>query len=317
MKRALGILGIIVLTAGVTWLAARWQIAEERADRLDQALRDAEARASQLQGDIDAANERLAELRQKQEQTLHPPISHVYSATTRATTSRPVTLQENKAILSVEEKPTFLSQVPSATGPPAWVVYNAVGGGGSSRSSYVRIEGTSSMHDWRVEGPLIAGSASFGPGFPPPGAKAQPGPIDCKANISIPVRSLKSIEVDGKPYSDKMNEVMYQYLRAAAYPRISFALKSLTATATSEDSPIALCDGVGDLAIAGQTNSINMVVALSYRTDDSLRFDGSAKLRMSDFKLPIAGAELVRPNDEVTVSFRWSVLRSKQPEFAR
>jgi hypothetical protein len=317
MKRVLGILGVIVLTAGVTWLAARWQIAEERADRLDRALRDAEAQAGQLQAEIEAANERLAELRQKQEQVLQPPISHVNSATTKVATFRPVTFQENKAMLSVEEKPTFLSQVPSPTGPPAWVVYNAVAGGDPSKSSYVRIEGTSTMHDWRVEGPLIVGSASFGPGFPPPGAKVQPGPIDCKANISIPVRSLRSIEADGKPYSDKMNEVMYQYLRAAAYPKIYFALKSLTASATSEDSPIPLCDAIGDLAIAGQTNSINMVVTVSDRTDDSLWLEGSAKARMSDFKLPISGNDLVRPADEVRLSFRWRVMKSKRPEFAR
>src|SRR5947207_1022081 len=101
MKRALGILGVIVLTAGVTWLAARWQIAEERADRLDQALRDAAARASQLQGEIEAANERLAELRQKQEQALHPPIPSVHSVTVKPPVSTSVTLKENKAALSV------------------------------------------------------------------------------------------------------------------------------------------------------------------------------------------------------------------------
>src|SRR5438309_2327528 len=102
MKRALGILGVIALTAGVTWLAARWQVAEERADRLDHALRDAEARANQLQGDIEAANERLAELRQKQELALHPPISHSRTVITTSPVSRSTTLQENKTAVSVE-----------------------------------------------------------------------------------------------------------------------------------------------------------------------------------------------------------------------
>jgi hypothetical protein len=38
---------------------------------------------------------------------------------------------------------------------------------------------------------------------------------------------------------------------------------------------------------------------------------------MSDFKLPISGTDFVRPDDEVTVSFGWSVAKRKTAEVAR
>jgi hypothetical protein len=313
MKRALGLLAVIALTAGVTWLAARWQIAEERADRLSQALRDAEARANQLQGDIEAANERLAELRQKQEQAVYVPISHANSVTVKQSVSHSTSLQENKAALSVEER-ILPGPHTMATVPMVWGVYNAVTGPGM----LLRIEGTSSLHDWRVESPLIGGYADFRSGFPVSGKGFQLGPIECSASIFVPVRSLKSVEPDGAPYSDKMNEVMHEALRAAEYPRIYFALKSLTATASFQKDPnMFLCDAAGDLAIAGQTNSISMTAFVSLKTDNSVVLSGSTRLRMSDFKLRIPEAGPARPGDEVTVSFRWSVTRKTRPEFAR
>ena len=77
-------------------------------------------------------------------------------------------------------------------------------------TNLVRIEGTSTVHDWQVEGHLIGGSAELGPGLPTrPGAQALPGVVDAKVSVFIPVRSLKSVEKNGSPYSDPMDEIMY------------------------------------------------------------------------------------------------------------
>jgi hypothetical protein len=62
MKRALGIFGVIGLTALISYLVIARQQAQERADRLDRALQDAEARLIQLEAEIEAAKQRLAEL---------------------------------------------------------------------------------------------------------------------------------------------------------------------------------------------------------------------------------------------------------------
>src|SRR5437899_7371193 len=75
--------------------------------------------------------------------------------------------------------------------------------------SKMRMEGTSTIHDWQVEGTLISGFLEVGPDFPTePGQAATPGKVDAHADLFMTVRSLKSIEKDGKPYSDRMDEVM-------------------------------------------------------------------------------------------------------------
>src|ERR1043165_8828005 len=66
--------------------------------------------------------------------------------------------------------------------------------------SKMRIEGTSTIHDWQVEGTLIGGYFEVGPNFPAePGQSATPGKIEAHAEPFIMVRSLKSVEKDGKP----------------------------------------------------------------------------------------------------------------------
>mgnify|MGYP000902142743 CR=1 FL=1 len=93
----------------------------------------------------------------------------------------------------------------------------------------VRIEGTSNIHDWQVEGKLIGGYLEVGPGFPvEPGQAATPGKVQAKVEAFIPVRSMASVEKDGKPYSTKMDDIMYEKLKAQEFPRIFYRLTELT-----------------------------------------------------------------------------------------
>ena len=66
------------------------------------------------------------------------------------------------------------------------------------KGSKVRIEGTSTIHDWQVESTIIGGTAQVGPGLPlEPGAEVKPGPIEAKVDAFIPVNQLKSVKKDG------------------------------------------------------------------------------------------------------------------------
>src|ERR1035438_9055764 len=73
----------------------------------------------------------------------------------------------------------------------------------TSRSgSKMRIEGTSNIHDWQVESPLIGGMMEVGPNFPTePGQAATPGKVEAKGEVFIQVRSLigRAPEGRGKP----------------------------------------------------------------------------------------------------------------------
>src|SRR5438105_15957481 len=65
--------------------------------------------------------------------------------------------------------------------------------------SKMRLEGTSTLHDWQVESPIIQGYLEVGPGFPmEPGQDTKSGKLEARGEASVLVRSLRSVESDGK-----------------------------------------------------------------------------------------------------------------------
>jgi polyisoprenoid-binding protein YceI len=177
----------------------------------------------------------------------------------------------------------------------------------------VRMEGTSNIHDWQVEGNIIGGYLEVGPGFPvEPGQAATPGKVEAKAEAYIPVRSLFSIEKDGKKYSDKMDEVMYEHLRAAKNPRIVYRLSELTLKepAKSKDAPYVF-DSKGELVVAGVTNTVSMPVNVTPLGDKKIKVTGATTVKMTDFKVeppaPAIALGMIKTGDEVKLSFDWMV----------
>ncbi|HWH70578.1 MAG TPA: hypothetical protein VNT26_14415, partial [Candidatus Sulfotelmatobacter sp.] len=117
-------------------------------------------------------------------------------------------------------------------------------------------------HDWQVESPFIGGSLEVGPNFPiEPGQAATPGKVEAKAEVFVSVRSLKSVEKDGKPYSDKMDEIMWEKLGIAQNPKIFYRLSELTLkeAAKSKDAPYVF-DAKGEMVVGGVTNTVSMPV---------------------------------------------------------
>ena len=282
MKRALSTTGVIGVTALITFLAITRHMSQARAARLDQALMNAEARVIQLEAEMETAKQRLAELTQARE-AMGPAGS-------------------------------------SATAPPAaaagaapLIRYAAFSKPGLT--NLVRIEGTSTVHDWQVEGHLIGGSAELGTGLPTgPGAQARPGTVDAKVSAFIPVRSLKSVEKDGSPYSDPMDEIMYGKLLAQANQRITYTLTSLTLKEQPREmtGPYQY-EATGNLCVAGVTNVITMPVAVLPDAAGRIQFAGSVKVKMTDFKIsppsPSFGGVSIKTGDEVTLRFVWWVNR--------
>ena len=182
-------------------------------------------------------------------------------------------------------------------------------------TNLVRIEGTSTVHDWQVEGHLIGGSAELGTGMPTrPGAQSLPGTVDAKVNAFIPVRSLKSVEKNGRPYSDPMDEIMYGKLLDQTNKRITYTLTSLML----KEQPRQMADpflyeATGNLCVAGVTNVITMPVAVLPDASGRIQFAGSVKVKMTDFKItppsPSLGGVSIKTGDEVTLRFIWWVKR--------
>jgi hypothetical protein len=207
--------------------------------------------------------------------------------------------------------------VPAATRLPAspWagsrLLLKTVPGAGR-----IRIEGTANrIHPvWWVQGTVIAGMLEVGPGFPTePGQIVAPGQITAQAtNVFIRVRSLKSIEADGKPYSGRMDEIMYGYLKEEQYPVIRYRLSglALAEVPVSTGDPYSF-DSAGELTIAGITRKVSFPVSILPLGGNKLKLSGSTVLKMSDYKVGpveknILGISL-KTGDEVKLSFEWVV----------
>ena len=183
--------------------------------------------------------------------------------------------------------------------------------------SKIRIEGTSNIHDWQVEGTLIGGSMEVGPSFPvEPGQAATPGKVQATATASVTVALLKSVKEDGRPYDDTMDEVMCEHLRAKDHPTIFFYLKELVLKepAKSKSEPY-LFDAKGNLVVAGVTNTIAMPVRILPLGGGKLKISGAVSVKMTDFKVeppsPKILLNLIKTGDEVKLIFDWMVGQRK------
>lgn len=175
----------------------------------------------------------------------------------------------------------------------------------------IRIEGTSTIHDWQVEGSIIGGYIEVGPEFPAePGQDVKPGKVEAHGEAKIPVRSLFSIEKDGKKYSDRMDEVMYEHMRAKQNPWIVYTIEDLALKepAKSKDAPYVF-EAKGKLAVAGVTNSITMPVNITPLGEKKIKIVGNTALKMTDFKVepPNPLGLGIKTGDDVKLIFEWVV----------
>jgi hypothetical protein len=182
---------------------------------------------------------------------------------------------------------------------------------GARSGSKMRIEGTSSLHDWQMESQLIAGTLDVGPNFPmEPGQAATPGKVEAKGQAFITVASFKSKEKDGSPYSDKMDEIMYEHLDYKNFPKIVFQITELNLKESAKDktSPYTF-EAKGDLAIAGVTNNVSFPVEITPLGDKKFKLTGTFATKMSAFKVKpeTIGLGIVKTGDDVKLIWTWMI----------
>jgi hypothetical protein len=186
-----------------------------------------------------------------------------------------------------------------------WTTYNSRPG-----NNLVFIEGTSTMHDWRVQGTVIGGRFLAGPGFPTEAATAKPGKVEARTEgVIIPVRALKSVKADGTPYSAQMDDIMYEKLRMDQHRNISFELNDMTLKETPKDADGAFVfEAKGKLQVGGETKDILMPVKMKV-DGKALTFSGEIDAKMTDFKIEPVVALLgaVKTGDEIKLGINWVV----------
>ncbi len=167
-------------------------------------------------------------------------------------------------------------------------------------ASKVRIEGTSTVHDWTMDGQLIAGYLELDPAAL---ASPKPGKVNARAQASIPVRAMKS----GK---SSMDQVMQEAMKAVEHPKIEYKLTelSLKEAPKSAADPMQF-DSKGEITVSGVTKPIAMTVTIARGEDNKLKISGAAPLKMTDFGVkppaPSLGLGFIKTGDDIKISFEW------------
>jgi polyisoprenoid-binding protein YceI len=181
------------------------------------------------------------------------------------------------------------------------------------QGSSVKIDGTSSLHDWEMEGVLIGGFLEFGAGVQLDAAQTSIAGIDgdkvpAKGHVIIPVRSVHS-KADHLP--DVMDHLMQDALKEAQAPRIEFTLKQMTFKGPHEAGKPFNFDANGDLSIAGKTNDVTFPITIDCSDAGKLKVSGTVPLKMTDYGVtppaPSFGLGLMRTGDDVKIIFDWSL----------
>lgn len=177
--------------------------------------------------------------------------------------------------------------------------------------SKVTIDGTSTLHDWTVEGQIIGGQLDLDSSFSTDPAKntSKPGPVKAKVTVSVPVSSLKS----GKAL---MDTVMQDTMHMDQHPKIEFALTDLELRDPPKAGEPLRFNCKGDLTVSGVKKAIAMPVAIEQVAEGKLKIVGSVPLKMTDFGMktpaPKIAMGMIKTGDDVKIGFTWVVATPKK-----
>ncbi len=185
------------------------------------------------------------------------------------------------------------------------------------QSSIVRIQGTSTAHDWEMKGVLIGGKLELGPGVKLDPAQASiagapDGKVPVSARAIIPVFSIKS-EADHLP--EVMERLMQETLKEPQFKIIDYHLSEMKLAGAHTPGQPFTFDTTGQLAITGVTNRVSFPVTIEKVGPDKLKISASVPLKMTDYGVtppaPSFGLGLMRCGDKITIIFDWTVVEKK------
>ena len=175
--------------------------------------------------------------------------------------------------------------------------YQAVPGG-----SMMKIDGTSTIHDWTVECKVIGGRMELDSTFPLDPSQEPPKELKVKPTVKviIPVRQLKS----GK---SAMDTVMHGAMNIETHPSIEYSLLEMTPKGKTDTGLKFGAKGTIKCNGVTQTNEFDVVIT---KVDDKkLKVAGATKLKMTDFKIdppaPKIALGAIKTGDDVKLTFEW------------
>lgn len=169
--------------------------------------------------------------------------------------------------------------------------------------SKMRIEGTSTIHDWWSESTLMSGRMEIDPSFPVDPAKSdlKPGPIPAQVNVTILVRTFQC------QWGAPMNAIMQESMDAKNHPKIEYKLKELVFKEAKDGALV--CDSKGDLTVKGVTKELSFPVKIERPDASTLKITGQTETKMGDFNIPPPAPKValgaIKTAEEVKLNFEW------------
>jgi len=181
---------------------------------------------------------------------------------------------------------------------------------GQPTGSSVKVEGTSTMHDWSMVSSIVSGYLEGDAKFPE-SALTDASAAKPTVQVSIPVRSLKSTS-----NSKKMDSVMQENMKEPEFKKIEYRLIELRPKSAAGATGPLKFDAVGALTIAGNTVTNTMPVTIE-KTAGKIKIIGSTPVKFTEYKLKppeirLLGLSAISVGDDLKVSFEW-LLAAKAP----
>jgi len=185
----------------------------------------------------------------------------------------------------------------------------------------VAIQGTSTLHDWEMKGPLIGGFVDFPAGISfDPGQTTLPGLKDGNLPAVVTARiPTKSIHSEAEIKADIMDNLMRDAMRETNFHVIEYHLAELKLRQPHVAGQPFVFDAKGELAIAGVTNKVAFPVSIVPLEKNKIIISGTNDLKMTDYKIeppaPNIGLGLMKCGDAVKILFKWTLIQNapKQP----
>jgi polyisoprenoid-binding protein YceI len=177
------------------------------------------------------------------------------------------------------------------------ITYRAV-----PRGSVMKINGTSTIHDWEVECQVIGGMMELDSNFPLDPSQEPPKELKVtpKVDVNIPVRQLKS----GKSL---MDTVMHNAMNAEQNPTIKYTLLEMKPIGKADNGLKFATKGAITCNGVTQTNAFDVV--MQKVEANKIKVSGTSKVKMTDFKIeppaPKIALGAIKTSPDVTLTFEW------------
>lgn len=172
----------------------------------------------------------------------------------------------------------------------------------------MRIEGTSTIHDWTAESGFVGGRLELDAAFPvdPASKDIKPGKLPATASVAILVRTFKCSS------GSAMDAIMQDTMNAKDFPKIEYKLSDLVFKEFKGEALVF--EATGDITVHGKTKAVTMPVEIVRVDAANLKVTGVTEVKMTDFGIqppaPKIALGAIKTGDDVKLVFEWNVTKA-------